>query len=316
MSNTSISVSEFILHCEIRSDQRSGIISALTLIFFTSMFGNLLVITVIIANRHLHAPMYLYIVTLATIDLTNTIVLIPKMFSILLFDSSVPYAACVLQMFIVFHIDEMEALLLAFMAIDRYVAVLYPLRYPSLITNKTVGYSVLIMNIFGLIFKSPFLFFVGELSFCQTNILPYCFCDYSTMVHIACNQNPKYLSFLSAAVFTTGVVPLGLLLFTYSRVVLAAIMISSAEGKKKVFSTCLTHLLVVGLFYIPLLLSYLLPGAGVKLSTEAYNAMVIVGNVLPPMLNPIIYSFRNKEIKVCIHRLFTGKRNQASVNHH
>uniref|UniRef100_A0A8C4SUR6 Olfactory receptor n=1 Tax=Erpetoichthys calabaricus TaxID=27687 RepID=A0A8C4SUR6_ERPCA len=305
MSNTSSSVSEFILHCAIQSDQRSGIISALTIILLTSLFGNLLVISVIIANPHLHAPMYLYIFTLATIDLANSTVLIPKMLSVLLLDSSaVPYGACVLQMFIVFH---MEALLLCFMAVDRYIAIVHPLRYHSLITNRTVCVGVLILNIFGIIVILPFLFFVGELSFCRTNILPFCFCDYATMVHISCSDNPKYLSLLSGAVFTIGVFSLGPILFSYSRVALAALKISD-EGKRKVFSTCLTHLLVVGLFYVPLMLSYVLPGAGVKLSTEVYNVMVIVGNVLPPTMNPIIYSFRNKEINVCIHRIFTRKR--------
>ncbi|XP_028646146.1 olfactory receptor 1468-like [Erpetoichthys calabaricus] len=312
-NNGTVSVSEFVLHCLIDAQQKNATISALTFIFLVSLLGNLLVILVILVNHELHAPMYIHIATLAVIDLANSTALIPKMISVLQFDLSVvPYGACVLQMFLILHVEEMESLLLTFMAIDRYIAVVYPLSYPSIITNKTVWIGILAMNTFGLIFKSPYFFFVAELSFCHTNILPYCFCDYPTMVHVSCSEDPKYLGFLSAVVFTTGVFPLVLILFSYGRIAIAALKISAVDGKKKVFSTCLTHLLVVGLFYIPLLLSYILPGAGVQLSTEAYNTMVIIGNVLPPMMNPMIYSFRNKEIKNTIYRLFTGKRTRPS----
>ncbi|KAG2456805.1 olfactory receptor 1468-like [Polypterus senegalus] len=313
MSNTTITVTELVLHCVINADQKSATISILTLIYLLSLFGNLLVITIIVMNSQLHAPMYLYIGTLAVIDLANSSVLIPKMLSVLLLGSSVvPFGACVLQMFVVFHVEEMESLLLLFMAVDRYIAVIYPLRYPSVITNKTVWTGIIVVNIFGIIFKSPCIFFATELSFCHSNVLPYCFCDYATMIHVACNEDPKYLMFLAAGCITTGILPMVLILFSYCRIALAALKISSVEGKKKVFSTCLTHLLVVGLFYIPLMLSYILPGAGVQLSTESYNAMVIVGNVLPPMMNPLIYSFRNKEIKSNIQRIFTKKHDALS----
>uniref|UniRef100_A0A8C4SUD3 Olfactory receptor n=1 Tax=Erpetoichthys calabaricus TaxID=27687 RepID=A0A8C4SUD3_ERPCA len=309
MANGSITVSEFVLQCTINSDQSLLTISILIIVYLLSLFGNLLVILVILWNHQLHAPMYFYIVALAVIDLSNSTILIPKMISVLMLDTAVPYGACVLQMFVILHVEEMESFVLTFMAVDRFIAVIYPLRYPSIITNKTVGVGLFILNAFGLIFKSPFIFFATELSFCRTNVLPYCFCDYATMVHVA---YPKYLGFLSAVVFTTGVFPLVLILFSYGRIAIAALKISAVDGKKKVFSTCLTHLLVVGLFYIPLLLSYILPGAGVQLSTEAYNTMVIIGNVLPPMMNPMIYSFRNKEIKNTIYRLFTGKRTRPS----
>ncbi|XP_039602054.1 olfactory receptor 1496-like [Polypterus senegalus] len=314
MANGSITVSEFVLQCTINSDQSLLTISILIIVYLLSLFGNLLVILVILWNHQLHAPMYFYIVALAVIDLSNSTILIPKMISVLMLDTVVPYGACVLQMFVILHVEEMESFVLTFMAVDRFIAVVYPLRYPSIITNKTVGVGLFILNAFGLIFKSPFIFFATELSFCRTNVLPYCFCDYATMVHVACTDDPKYLKFLTAVVMSAGMFPMFFILFTYARIALAALKISSAEGKSKVFSTCLTHLLVVGLFYIPLLSSYALPGAGVKLSTETYNTMVIVGNVLPPMVNPIIYSFRNKEIKSCIHQLLTGKRTSPLLN--
>ncbi|XP_051783225.1 olfactory receptor 1496-like [Erpetoichthys calabaricus] len=317
MNNTTISVTDFLLHCEVNADQTSMITIFLTLVYILSVCGNLLVIFVIVSNPKLHAPMYMYIGTLAVIDMCNSTILIPKMLSLLISNATdVPYGACLLQMYVILNMEEMESLLLAFMAIDRYAAVVHPLRYNTIFTNKTIWIIILLLNIFAIFFNSPFLFFANELSFCRSNILPYCFCDYATMVHVACTENPKYLFLLSIVVIITGVFPLLLILFSYGRIALAALKITSADGRKKVISTCLTHLLVVGLFYIPLLSSYILPGAGVPMSTEVYNAMVIVGNVFPPMMNPIIYSFRNKEINTSIINLFGKKRTIPEINNH
>uniref|UniRef100_A0A8C4XC59 Olfactory receptor n=1 Tax=Erpetoichthys calabaricus TaxID=27687 RepID=A0A8C4XC59_ERPCA len=315
MFNSSLSVSEFVLHCEIKPEQINITATLLILIYLVSLIGNLLVILIIIMNHQLQSPMYIYICTLAMIDLANSTILIPKMVSAVIFDSLVvAYTACLAQMYLILYVELMESLLLTSMAIDRYIAVIFPLRYPSIVTSKAVCIGVTLLAISAFLIEIYCLMFVSELSFCKTNILPYCFCDYATMVHIACTEDPKYLLIFSTIVITTGVFPLALILFSYFIIALAALRTSSVEGKRKVFSTCLTHLLVVGLFYIPLLTSYILPGAGVKLSTEAYNTMVIVGNVVPPMMNPIIYSFRNKEIKSSIYKLFSGKRTSPKIN--
>ncbi|KAG2457086.1 OR3A1 protein, partial [Polypterus senegalus] len=128
------------------------------------------------------------------------------------------------------------------------------------------------------------------------------------MVHISCTDDPKYLAYVSSCSFVLGVGPLVLILSSYSRIVQEALQISSVEGKKKVFSTCVTHLLVVGTFYVPILLSYTLPGLGIPLSTEIYNTMDMIGIIIPPMMNPIIYSFRNNEIKSGIYKLFKAMK--------
>ncbi|XP_028646126.2 olfactory receptor 1M1-like [Erpetoichthys calabaricus] len=315
MFNSSLFMSEFVLHCEIKPEQRNTTTTLLILIYLVSLIGNLLVILIIMTNRQLQSPMYIYICTLAMIDLANSTILIPKMVSAILSESLVvAYTACLVQMYLILNVELMESLLLTFMALDRYVAVVFPLRYPSIVTSKAVCIGVTLLAISAFLINTSYIIFTNELPFCQTNILPYCFCDYATMVHIACTEDPKYLLLLSTIVITTGVFPLALILFSYVIIALAALRISSVEGKRKVFSTCLTHLLVVGLFYIPLMTSYILPGAGVKLSTEAYNAMVIVGNVVPPMMNPIIYSFRNKEIKSSIYKLLSGKKTSPKIN--
>ncbi|XP_039601978.1 olfactory receptor 1M1-like [Polypterus senegalus] len=315
--NSSLSLSEFVLDCTLNSSQQTFTIAILGLIYMVTLSGNLLVVLVIIMNQKLQTPMFISIGTLAVIDLVTSTNLIPKMMTLLLTNfSTVPYNFCLLQMYIILHLEVLETLLLALMAVDRYIAVVHPLRYPSLVSNKVIWVVVLLFNAVGIMFITPFVMFAKELRFCHTNVLPYCFCDYSTMVRVACNEDPKYLILISTVAAILGGVPLILILFSYGRIAQVALRISSTDGKRKVFSTCLTHLLVVELFYIPLLTSYIFPGAGVQLSDEAYNTMVIVGNIVPPMMNPLIYSFRNKEIKNSIYRLFTGTRTSPDMDKH
>ncbi|XP_028646788.2 olfactory receptor 1-like [Erpetoichthys calabaricus] len=314
MTNITITVTEFILHCEIRYEQRTFTVAILSFVYLVTLLGNILVILVIRMNNHLQTPMYLYISALAVVDLVNSSNIIPKMVAVLLDFVIVPYGPCLLQMYIVFYLEFVESLFFVFMACDRFVAVLYPLQYPSLVTNKFVWMSIFLSNVVGVIMCTPYMIFVTELHFCVTNILPYCFCDYATMVRISCTDNPKYLVLLSTTATMFGVFPIALILFSYFRIAQAALKITSVEGKRKVLSTCMTHLMVMGLFYLPLMISYILPGIGVKLSMEVYNTLVIVANVVPPMMNPIIYSFRNTEIKNTISKLFMAIRTSPNTS--
>ncbi|KAG2456533.1 O10A5 protein, partial [Polypterus senegalus] len=309
MRNETIFVSEFVLHCEVTSQIQSFTVVALAIIYLVTIVGNTLVLLVIILNHQLHSPMFVFIATLSVIDLLNNTNLIPKMMALLLFDTSpVPYGTCVVQMFLVYHLQIVECFLLALMACDRYIAVIHPLRYPQLVNGRTVWAGILLCNILSGMPMTVYMIFLPELSFCHTNVLPICFCDYGTMVHISCNEKAKYLGFLSTNATTIGLGTLAIILFSYGKIAHAALKISSSEGKGKVFDVVVTHLLVVLLYYLPLLTALILPGIGINLLTETYNTMITISTIVPPMINPIIYSFRNMEMKNAIKKLFTGKR--------
>uniref|UniRef100_A0A8C4SVP2 Olfactory receptor n=1 Tax=Erpetoichthys calabaricus TaxID=27687 RepID=A0A8C4SVP2_ERPCA len=305
-------VSEFILQCAIDPDQKTIITISLALIYLTTLIGNLLVIVVITIDLHLHTPMFWYICCLAILDIANSSNIIPRMLGILLFNYSiVPYEPCLLQLSMVGYLALMEGNLLIVMACDRYVAVVYPLRYPLIVTSKVVWASIILVIIIGLAYLIQYLVYVRELSFCHSNVSPYCFCDYATLVQIACNDDPKYAILLSTTTVITAAYGVTLIFFSYYKIAQAALKISSIKGKQKVFGTIFTHLSVVTLFYLPLIISYILPGVG--LSTEACNSLIIVGILVPPMVNPLIYSFRNKEIKSSIYRLFMGTRTNPEI---
>ncbi|KAG2456643.1 olfactory receptor 7G3-like [Polypterus senegalus] len=316
MNHTSLAVSEFVLKCEMDTQQKSYTTPVLTMVYLVTLFGNFLVILVIKMNHHLQTPMYLYIAALATLDLLNSTSIAPTIIAALLDISPVQSGLCLFQMILVLYLEAVESLLLALMACDRYVAIVHPLRYSSLVTNKTVGVALMLLNIIPAIFMLPFIVFVTEFSLCYTNVLNYCFCDYVSLVKIACNVERKHLNVFVPTYIAFGVGPLVVIIMSYFRIAYAALKISSADGRTKAFNTVTTHLLVVGLFNIPISTSYALTGIGVKLSAEAYNTMIIVGNIVPPMLNPIIYSFRNKKIKSSIHKLFTGVKTTPESRRH
>uniref|UniRef100_A0A8C4STK9 Olfactory receptor n=1 Tax=Erpetoichthys calabaricus TaxID=27687 RepID=A0A8C4STK9_ERPCA len=292
MNQTTVSTSEFVLLCRIDSQKKSYTIAILTMIYLMTLIGNFLVILAIVMNPQLQKPMYIGIATLAAIDLVGSSNIIPKLIAVFSGWVAISYWPCLLQLLLLLYLGGAESFLLGFMACDRYVAVVYPLRYSAILTKRTIWAAGTLLNI------------IQAFSFCNTNILNYCFCDYSSLVKIACIENPKYFVILSVGSFLLGTFPFVFVLLSYARIAYTALKISSVDGKRKTFNTLTTHLLVVGLFHIPLVISYTLTGSRVKLSTEVNNAMIIVANIVPPMLNPIIYSFRNKEIRRSIQKLF------------
>ncbi|KAG2457359.1 OR1E1 protein, partial [Polypterus senegalus] len=304
MNQTSVSISEFVLLCTIDAQKKSYTVAILIMVYLVTLFGNILVILVIAMNPQLQKPMYVGIATLAVIDLVGSTNIIPQLIAILSGWAAVPYGPCLLQLLLVLYLAGAESFLLVLMACDRYVAVVHPLRYSTLVTRRAVWAAGLFLNIFPAAFVLIEWIFITELSFCNTNIINYCFCVYSSLVKIACNENPKYLDILSAASFVFGICPFAFILLSYVRIAYAALKISSNEGKKKTLNTLTTHLLVVGLSNIPLLFYTMLTRIGVRLNTEANNTMIIVAIIVPPMFNPIIYSFRNKEMRSSIQKLF------------
>ncbi|KAG2461960.1 O2AG1 protein, partial [Polypterus senegalus] len=193
MNDTATPLLEFVLHCAIDAQQKRYTTPILTMIYLVTLNWKLLGNFRYTDESPFAKPMYICIATLAVIDLLNSTNLIPKIVAVLLDSVAVPYGACVLQMILVLYLEGAESLLLALMAYDRFVAIVHPLRYPSLVTNKTVKNTIIFLHAVMVIFVLPYITYFMEFSFCRSNVLNYCFCDYITMVKIACNEDPKYL---------------------------------------------------------------------------------------------------------------------------
>ncbi|XP_030050786.1 olfactory receptor 6N2-like [Microcaecilia unicolor] len=279
------------------------------LLLLTYLFiitGNVLIFLAIRLQPRLHAAMYFFISALSCLELCYTAVTIPKMLSNLL-DArrSISFRGCILQTYCFHSLGITEVFLLTSMAYDRYLAICTPLYYPTVMTSKVGMLLVAGCWVCGFLCPLPEIILVSRLPFCGSNVIDHIFCDLPPLLSLACGD-----SSLSILVdFTLNIfvvtVPLLLILLSYIKIIQAVLRIQSSEGRKKAFSTCATHLIVVAMFlgtpgfmYIRLTKTYSL----------AYDRLLsVIYSVITPLLNPIIYSLRNKEIRDAMWKMVTGR---------
>ncbi|XP_006170733.3 olfactory receptor 7A10, partial [Tupaia chinensis] len=247
-------------------------------------------------------PMYFFLSNLSFVDICLTSTTVPKMLVNIQTQSKViTYAGCITQVFFFLLVVGLDALLLTVMAYDRYVAICQPLHYTIIMNPQLCVLLVLMswtMNILHSLFQSSV---VLRLSFCTHNQIPHFFCEINQVVLLACSD-----TFINDIVIHFGAIMLGGgtfsgILYSYSKIVSAICKISTAQGKYKAFSTCASHLSVVFLLYCTVLGVYL-SGADNQNSHPSTTASVMY-TVVTPMLNPFIYSLRNKDIKRALRRL-------------
>ncbi|XP_014440564.1 olfactory receptor 7A10-like [Tupaia chinensis] len=276
--------------------------------FFLSMYlitvcGNLLIILATISDSHLHTPMYFFLSNLSFVDICLTSTTVPKMLVNIQTQSKViTYAGCIIQMF--FHIifAGIDDFLLTVMAYDRYVAICHPLHYMVIMNPWFCGKLVLASWIIFVLYSLLQSIMALRLSFCTHVEIPHFFCELNQVIHLACSDT--FLNDLVSyfASMLLGVGPLTGILYSYSKIVSSIRAISSAQGKYKAFSTCASHLSVVSLFYCTILGVYF--SAGATHSSHSSAAASVLYTVVTPMLNPFIYSLRNKDIKRALKILF------------
>ncbi|XP_030050785.1 olfactory receptor 6N2-like [Microcaecilia unicolor] len=279
----------------------------LLLTYLLIITGNVLIFLAIRLHQRLHAPMYFFISVLSCLELCYTAVTIPKMLSNLLdARKSISFRGCILQIYCFHAMGITEVFLLTSMAYDRYLAICTPLYYPTVMTSKVGMLLVAGSWLCGFLYPLPEIILVSRLPFCGSNVIDHIFCDLPPLLSLACGDTS--LSLLVD--FTLNIcvlsVPLLLILLSYIKIIQAVLKIQSAEGRKKAFSTCATHLIVVAMFigtpgfmYIRLTKTYSL----------AYDRMLsVIYAVITPLLNPIIYSLRNKEIRDAMWKMVTGRQ--------
>ncbi|XP_004467719.2 olfactory receptor 7A17-like [Dasypus novemcinctus] len=275
-------------------------------IYLVTIFGNLLIILVIITDSHLHTPMYFFLSNLSLCDIGLSSTTVPKMLVNIQVQSRViTYTGCITQMYFFMIFAGLDVFLLAVMAYDRFVAICHPLHY-TVIMNP----HICVLMVFGswvMTFIQSCLqgLMVLQLSFCTHVEIPHFFCELRQMVQLACSDTFfSYLAmYLIAGVLAGG--PLGWILFSYAKIVSSILAISSAQGKYKAFSTCASHLSVVSLFYCTSIGVYLSSAA--SHNTHSVASASVMYTVITPMLNPFIYSLRNKVIKGALKKCFGGK---------
>ncbi|XP_032645971.1 olfactory receptor 52B2-like [Chelonoidis abingdonii] len=273
------------------------------LMYVVTLFGNSLLIFIVLTEQSLHEPMYLFVSMLATVDLLLSTTTVPKMLAVFWFRAGeISFAACLTQMFFIHVSFIAESAILLAMAFDRYIAICNPLRYTAVLTKSVIGKMGLavVTRSFCIIF--PLTFLVKQLKFCRTNHLPDTYCKHMIIAQMACNDITVHVWYgVAMAILVIGLDAV-LIAVSYGLILRAVFWLPSKDARLKALRTCSSHLCVMLLFYTPAFYSYFVQRFGHIISGYILNPLTNLYVLIPPMLNPIIYGVTTKEIlKRVIH---------------
>ena len=266
------------------------------LIYLITIVGNLGLITLIWNDPHLHIPMYLLLGTLAFVDTWLSSTVTPRMLIDFFAKSKlISFSECIVQFFSFVVSVTTECFLLAAMAYDRYVAICKPLLYPVIMTNRLSVRLLILSFVGGFIHALIHEGFLFRLTFCNSNIVKHFYCDVVPLLKISCND--PSLNYLMLFIFSGSIQVFSIttILVSYTLVLLSILKQKSIKSIKKAFSTCGAHLFCVALYYGPLLFMYVRPKSPQVDDQDMMDSVFYT--VIIPVLNPIIYSLRNKQVK-------------------
>ncbi|XP_027776525.2 olfactory receptor 5AS1-like [Marmota flaviventris] len=272
------------------------------IVYALTVVGNVGLIVLAKVDSRLQTPMYYFISNLSFLDISYSTTIAPKMLvNFLASRKSISFYGCTLQMFFFACFADAECLILAVMAYDRYAAICHPLLYPTLMSRRLCTSLVVLAYISGSITSLVHVCLTVKLPFCGSNVINHFFCDIPPLLALSCTDthiNELLLFILCGGIqISTFVV----IFISYFCILLTVLSMKSSEGRSKAFSTCASHLIAVKLFYGTLLFMYLRPTT--SYSPESDKVVAVFYTVVFPMFNPIIYSFRNKDVKNALKKL-------------
>nr|XP_033779218.1 olfactory receptor 5V1-like [Geotrypetes seraphini] len=271
-------------------------------LYLLAVLGNLLVIFIICADRHLHTPMYFFLANLSSLDICSLTSIVPKMLVILLTkNQNISFVGCILQMYCYSTCVSTEFALLTAMAYDRYIAICNPLRYLNIMNKNACAILAAASWIAGLLDPLPHNIAISQSSFCDSNVINHFFCEVTALVKLSCSDT----SIIQTMNYIVGLfaifLPFLLILLSYIFIIFSILRIRSSKGKSKAFSTCSSHLTVILLAYGTIIGVYMNPRS---VNSADQNKLPIAMYIVTlPLLNPVIYSLRSRELKVALKRV-------------
>ncbi|XP_061447974.1 olfactory receptor 13G1-like [Rhineura floridana] len=276
-------------------------------IYATALASNLLLIFTICTSRKLHTPMYFLLINLSLVNVFSISVTTPKLLQTLwIHRNTISFHGCITQLYLFVWALGTELFLLSFMAFDRYAAICHPLQY-TVIMRKEVCVGIAIgIWVAAMVNSSVHTGLVLQMSFCNSNIINHFYCDLPPLLKLSCSDTSlsEMMTFVSDVFY--GICTCGLTLTSYCFILRAIFRIRSTEGKKKAFSTCSSHLIVVSFFFSSVIYTYagIRPSSDNSLDKDKFVSLLY--SVVTPVVNPLIYSLRNKEVKEAL-RTITGR---------
>ncbi|XP_045687357.1 olfactory receptor 7D2-like isoform X1 [Phyllostomus hastatus] len=272
--------------------------------YLVTVLGNLFIILAVSSDSHLHTPMYFFLSNLSFVDICFSTTIVPNMLvNIQTETKAITYASCLTQVYFFMVFICTDNLLLTVMAYDRYVAICHPLYYTIIMNSRLCGLLVLLPLFVSIMIALLHSLMVLHLSFCTDLKIPHFFCELAQILQLACSDTlvNDILVYLMTGLLGGG--PLLGIIFSYTRIVSSILRIPSAGGKYKAFSTCGSHLLVVFLFYGTSMGVYL--SSTTSFSSRNRAVASVMYTVVTPMLNPFIYSLRNRDMKGALRKLIS-----------
>lgn len=269
--------------------------------YAAALVGNISIITLISLYPALHTPMYFFLVNLSFLDVCTISTIVPQMLKNLLTQKKkISFQSCIMQAYFFVIFLATELLLLAVMAFDRYVAICHPLRYMVIMNWKVCCYLASGIWVCGILLANVHVLSLFRLSFCGPSAINHFFCELPPLLQLSCTDTTfnQYLMLVTDLFLGFGCFLLTLVSYVYT--VSSILKIRSAQGKKKAFSTCSSHVIVVTLFYSSVIYTYVRPPS---MYLDADKIVALLYTVITPLLNPLIYSLRNKEVKEAFKRL-------------
>ncbi|KAM9299023.1 olfactory receptor 1G1-like [Gastrophryne carolinensis] len=275
--------------------------------YLFNLLGNCMIILLVTTDSHLRTPMYFFLGNLSLVDICYTSSIVPKMLvNILSVDKTITLLGCISQLYFFLCFASTECLLLAVMAYDRLVAICHPLHYTAIISQRICLILVTGSWLVAVLHSLLHSLMVSSLTFYGVNKVHHFFCDISPLLLLACSD----ISLNKLLIYTEGglpvLLPFILVIYSYTRIISSILKIRTKDGQYKAFSTCSSHLIVVILFYGTIACMYLRPST---IASATYDKVLsVVYTTIAPMLNPYIYSLKNKEVKGSMKRLFIRKK--------
>ncbi|XP_037696021.1 olfactory receptor 10A6 [Choloepus didactylus] len=275
-------------------------------IYLVTLMGNAIIIAIISLDQNLHIPMYLFLQNLSVVDVSFSAVIMPEMLVVLSTEkTTISFVGCFAQMYFILFFGGTECFLLGAMAYDRFSAICHPLSYP-MIMNKSVFMKLVLFSwALGFMLATVQTTWVFTFPFCGPNEINHISCETPAVLELACADIFVFEIYAFTGTILIIVFPFLLILLSYIRVLFAILKMPSTSGRQKVFSTCASHLTSVTLFYGTASMTYLQPKSGY--SPETKKLMSLAYSLLTPLLNPLIYSLRNSEMKRALMKLWRRK---------
>ncbi|XP_066485426.1 olfactory receptor 6B1-like [Tiliqua scincoides] len=273
-------------------------------IYMVTMTGNILIAVVILVDHHLHKPMYFFLGNLSVLETCYISTILPRTLASFISDyHGIPFSGCFIQFYFFGSLACAECYLLSAMSYDRYVAICKPLHYVTLMNNRLCVLLSLTSWLTGFVLTAFTTFSASQLNFCGPNEIDHFLCDYTPLLRLSCSETQQTEMLMSVLGSTCTMPPLVLTLTSYAFIVKTIFKIPTTSGRRKAFSTCSSHLIVVTIFYGSLTIVYILPKSNMlKYLNKVFSVFY---TILTPMINPFIYSLRNREFKEALRKVIS-----------